>query len=51
MNFYTAWYKFQNGEMKKVKNDYAVSPAKLAEELKSENEKVYLFGDGLEKIC
>ncbi len=49
--FYTAWYKFQNGEMKKVKNDYAVSPAKLAEELKSENEKVYLFGDGLEKYA
>jgi tRNA A37 threonylcarbamoyladenosine modification protein TsaB len=27
--FYTAWYRFQNGKMEKVKNDYAVSPEKL----------------------
>jgi tRNA threonylcarbamoyladenosine biosynthesis protein TsaB len=37
--------------MEKVKNDYAVSPDNLAEELKSENEKVYLFGEGLEKYA
>lgn len=49
--FYTAWYRFQNGKMEKVKNDYAVSPDNLAEELKSENEKVYLFGEGLEKYA
>ena len=49
--FYTAWYRFQNEKMEKVKTDYAVSPDKLGEELKNENEKVYLFGEGLEKYA
>lgn len=47
--FYAAWYRYKNGVMEKVKNDYAVSPENLALELKSENEKVYLFGEGLDK--
>ncbi len=47
--FYTAWYKYENGKSKKVKNDYSVSPEKLAQELKEQNCKVYLFGEGLEK--
>ncbi len=47
--FYTAWYTYKEGKMEKTKNDYAVSPDKLVEELMLENKKVYFFGEGLEK--
>ena len=46
--FYTGWYRFTEGKMEKIKEDYAVSPENLFKELKDEK-KVYFLGENVEK--